>query len=88
MAHLVLNNLRRWNKKYFLNQTGSSDHFLSLDWITSFQIFFKHIPEGKIEIACHPEREEEFEIIEKYFENMEAILLSIATFVSPIPAAF
>jgi hypothetical protein len=25
--------------------------------------FLKNIPEGKIEIACHPEREEEFDSI-------------------------
>ena len=68
MAHLVLNNLRKWNKKYFLEaKLDSSDHFVSLDWIANFEIFFRHIPEGKTEMACHPEREEEFEIIEKYF---------------------
>ena len=68
MANLVLNNLRKWNKKYFLEaKLDSSDHFVSLDWIANFDKFFRHIPEGKIEIACHPEREEEFELIDKYF---------------------
>jgi len=68
LAHLVLNNLRRWDKKYFSgSKLNSSDHFVSLDWIVNFDKFFKHVPEGKTEIACHPEREEEFELIDKYF---------------------
>jgi len=68
LAHLVLNSLRRWNKKYFSgSKLDSSDYFSSLDWIANFDIFFRHIPEKKTEIACHPEREEEFELIEKYF---------------------
>jgi len=68
MAHLVLNNLRHWNKKYFFEaKLDSSDYFTSLDWIANFDEFFRHIPEGKTEIACHPEREDEFELIEKYF---------------------
>ncbi|MCX6762784.1 MAG: ChbG/HpnK family deacetylase [Candidatus Moranbacteria bacterium] len=68
LAHLVLNNLRRWDKKYFLgSKLNSSEYFASLDWIGNINEFLKNIPEGKIEIACHPEREEEFELIEKYF---------------------
>ncbi|MFA6193676.1 MAG: ChbG/HpnK family deacetylase [Parcubacteria group bacterium] len=68
LAHLVLNNLRRWDKKYFLaSALDSSGYFLSLDWIEDFEKFFKYVPDGKTEIACHPEREEEFEMIEKYF---------------------
>jgi predicted glycoside hydrolase/deacetylase ChbG (UPF0249 family) len=68
LAHLILANLRRWNRQYFSeSKLDSSDHFVSLDWIANFENFFKHIPEGKTEIACHPEREDELEIIEKYF---------------------
>jgi len=68
LAHLVLNNLRCWDKKYFLaSKLESSDFFASLDWIEDINKFQKNIPEGKTEIACHPEREDEFEIIEKYF---------------------
>lgn len=64
LAHLVLNNLRRWDKKYFLASTlDSSRYFLSLDWIEDFEKFFKHVPDGKTEIACHPEREEELDMI-------------------------
>jgi chitin disaccharide deacetylase len=68
LAHLVLNNLRRWNKKYFLeSKLNSSDFFASFDWIENMNEFLKNIPEGKTEIACHPEREDEFELVEKYF---------------------
>ena len=68
LAHLFLANLRRWNKKNFsASKLVSSDYFASLDWIRNMNEFLKNIPEGKIEIACHPEREDEFELIEKYF---------------------
>lgn len=68
MAHLVLANLRRWDKKYFSgSKLNSSDYFVSLDWIKDINIFQKNIPNGKTEIACHPERVEEFELIDKYF---------------------
>jgi predicted glycoside hydrolase/deacetylase ChbG (UPF0249 family) len=67
-VHLILNNLGRWDKKYFFaSRLDSSDYFTSLDWIKNLNEFFKNLPEGKIEIACHPEREEEFELIAKYF---------------------
>lgn len=68
MAKIVLNSLRRWNRKYFsASKLDSSDYFVSLDWIASFEEFFRHIPEEKTEVACHPERGDEYEIIEKYF---------------------
>ncbi len=68
MAHLILNNLRRRDKKDFVaSKLNSSDYFASLDWIGNIEKFLKNIPEGKTEIACHPEREEEYEKIKKYF---------------------
>lgn len=68
LAHLVLNNLRQWDRQYF-SESGmdSSDYFVSLDWIGEIGKFLENIPAGKIEIACHPERDEEFETIDKYF---------------------
>lgn len=67
-AHLVLNSLCRWNKNYFFDsKLDSSDFFVSLDWVSDMEKFVKNLPEGKTEIACHPEREEELEMIEKYF---------------------
>ncbi len=43
------------------------DYFVSLDWIRDVERFTKDLPEGKTELACHPEREDEFELIKKYF---------------------
>ena len=40
MAHLVLNNLRQWDKKYFSeSKLDSSDYFVSLDWIEDIEKF-------------------------------------------------
>ncbi|MCX6766953.1 MAG: ChbG/HpnK family deacetylase [Candidatus Moranbacteria bacterium] len=65
---LTLIILRRLDKKIFLESgLKSSDYFSSLDWIGNTDYFLKNIPEGKTEIACHPEREEEFELVDKYF---------------------
>jgi predicted glycoside hydrolase/deacetylase ChbG (UPF0249 family) len=65
---LTLNILHRLDKKKFREaRLKSSDYFSSLDWIGNMNEFSKNIPEGKIEIACHPEREEEFELINNCF---------------------
>lgn len=45
----------------------SSDFLVSLDWIKNFNKFFEHLPKGTVEIVCHPEREEEFKLMMKYF---------------------
>lgn len=64
----VLSAMRWFDKrKYYKSGLGSTSYFASLDWIGSMKEFLKNIPERKVEIACHPEREEEFEIINKYF---------------------
>jgi predicted glycoside hydrolase/deacetylase ChbG (UPF0249 family) len=65
---MILEFLRRIDsKRFFKSGLSSSDYFASLDWIGNTEKFLKNIPAGKIEIACHPERDEEYEIIEKYF---------------------
>jgi predicted glycoside hydrolase/deacetylase ChbG (UPF0249 family) len=46
---------------------NSPDYFVSLDWIRNIDKFVKNLPEGKTELACHPERDEEFELIKHYF---------------------
>jgi len=64
LAHLVLNNLRRWDKKYFfVSGLDSSDYFASLDWIENLEGFLKNNSQEKIELACHPERDEEYDLI-------------------------
>lgn len=61
--------LKAFHKKdsRILAAFDSSDFLVSLDWIKNIEIFLKNLPQGKTEIVCHPEREEEFEIIMNYF---------------------
>jgi len=64
----ILNILRKKNKKIFFESgQDSTDYFVSLDWIKNHDSFFQNIPNGTVELVCHPEREEEFEIINRYF---------------------
>jgi len=68
LAYLILNFLRFMDDRVFRKSgLDSSDYFVSLDWISDFDKFLKNTSEGKMEIACHPERKDEFEIIDKYF---------------------
>lgn len=67
-VQLILKTMRWFNKRKFLAaKIPSADYFASLDWLEDLKNFFENIPAGKTEIACHPEREEELQIIEKYF---------------------
>jgi predicted glycoside hydrolase/deacetylase ChbG (UPF0249 family) len=67
----ILNVMRCLNKrKFFKSGVRSSDYFASLDWMENIEIILKNIPEGKVEIACHPEREDEFEIITSNFQSL------------------
>lgn len=45
----------------------SSGSLVSLDWIINVDKFLDTLPEGTIEIACHPELAEDFVKIKKYF---------------------
>ncbi|MEK7598825.1 MAG: ChbG/HpnK family deacetylase [Patescibacteria group bacterium] len=47
----------------------SSDFLASYDWVKNFPRFLEELPPGKTELVFHPEREEEFEAINKYFRN-------------------
>lgn len=65
----VILKIMRWldKRKFFRSNLSSSNFFASFDWIENFDEFSKNLPEGKTEIACHPERKEELELIRKYF---------------------
>ncbi len=64
----VLHLLRIINKKTYINSSCVSSNFLiSLDWIKNLDTFLDNLPEGTIEIACHPELAEDFVNIKKYF---------------------
>lgn len=45
----------------------SSDFFVSYDWIANFDAFLEALPEGKTEIVFHPEKKDEYDVIERYF---------------------
>ncbi|MDD5490140.1 MAG: ChbG/HpnK family deacetylase, partial [Candidatus Moranbacteria bacterium] len=67
-VYLILK-IMRWinRKKFFRSDISSSDYFTSLDWVGNKRNFLRKIPNGKIEIACHPEREDEMEMIDRIF---------------------
>lgn len=45
----------------------SSDYITSMDWISDLNEFLNNLPEGKTELVCHPEREDEFALIKSRF---------------------
>lgn len=64
----ILNFLHKRDEKYFAEaKISSSDFWLSLDWISDAGELAKILPEGKTEVVCHPERENEFQTVKKYF---------------------
>jgi hypothetical protein len=67
VAH-ILHWLRRIDRKACL-EAGcvSSGSFVSLDWIKDVDKFLSKLPEGTIEIACHPEIAQDFVKIKQYF---------------------
>ena len=66
-VYLILKVMRWLNKKKFSHsKISSSDYFASLDWIGNIQDFLRKIPNGNVEIACHPERKEEYNFINNF----------------------
>jgi chitin disaccharide deacetylase len=71
-TYKILCRLRKKNERPFAaSNLNSSDFMASLDWThprtKNFDHFLENLPEGQIELVCHPERKEEFELIQKYF---------------------
>lgn len=67
-VYRILNCLHRRDEKYFAKANiSSSDFWLSLDWVKDVDNLARILPEGTIEVVCHPERQNEFEIVKKYF---------------------
>ena len=55
------------DKKYFSGSGFSGpDYFVSLDWVKDFNEFLENIPAGETELACHPERKDEYDLINKH----------------------
>lgn len=59
-----------WKRTHFLyakTNLTTSDYLVSLDWLADFEVFSEHLPEGRIELVVHLEREEEYRTILEYF---------------------
>lgn len=54
-------------KHFFVRSFEQPDYFVSLDWIKNMKYFLENLPEGKIELSCHPERDDEMKLIENNF---------------------
>lgn len=55
-----------WKKnhcKFSQTKLKSSDYLASLDWIADLDAFLQETPKGSIELVCHPERKDEFEVV-------------------------
>lgn len=62
----ILNILWRINLKNFKKSSLASSQFMmSLDWIKNPDQFIEKNENSDVEIVCHPERKEEFEILKK-----------------------
>ena len=65
---IILHVMRILDRRIFQNSTCvSSNSLISLDWIGDIEKFLQNLPEGSIEIACHPELADDFVKIKKYF---------------------
>ncbi|MFA6383539.1 MAG: ChbG/HpnK family deacetylase [Parcubacteria group bacterium] len=68
-TYKILCRLHKKNERLFAaSNLNSSDFMASLDWIRNFEKFTNNLPKGEIELVCHPERKEELELIQKYFQ--------------------
>ena len=64
----ILHYLRHFDKRACEEASCvSSGALVSLDWLSDMDFFLDNLPEGTIEIACHPELAEDFVKIKKYF---------------------
>jgi predicted glycoside hydrolase/deacetylase ChbG (UPF0249 family) len=64
----ILNTLRKKNlNKFISSKLDSTDFWVSLDWFSSVPDLLKNIPNGTTEVVIHPERDEEWRAVKKYF---------------------
>lgn len=65
---MIIGYLRKKDETLALgSKFESSDYLASFDWIKNFDSFLENLPEGKTELIFHPERDEEFKVVMKYF---------------------
>jgi predicted glycoside hydrolase/deacetylase ChbG (UPF0249 family) len=68
LIYYILSVLNKKNRpRFHASGLQSANYMASLDWIRNFEKFTNNLPGGGIELVCHPERKEEFELIQKYF---------------------
>lgn len=64
----ILHILRKINLKTCQkNNCVSSGFLVSIDWLENIEDFLMKLPQGTTEIACHPELDQDFEKVKKYF---------------------
>jgi predicted glycoside hydrolase/deacetylase ChbG (UPF0249 family) len=64
----ILNYLRKGNlNKFHDSKMETSDYMVSLDWLSETNHFLNNIPEGKTELVLHPERKEEYDLVNNRF---------------------
>lgn len=64
----VLSVLWKRTAHLYKNETFvTSDYLVSLDWLSDFETFSKALPEGKVELVVHLEREEDYRMMLEYF---------------------
>lgn len=67
-VHWIISFFQKKNLKIFQSsKLYSSDYMISMDWISDINEFLNNLPEGKTELVCHPEREDEFALIKSRF---------------------
>ena len=70
MVFRILSFLWKKDSAYYDAQQqliDTTDFFVSYDWIDDFDNFLKYAPLGVTEIVFHPERQCEYDAIDKYF---------------------
>ncbi len=68
MISYILHLLRRMDMTACTeNNCVSSGSLVSIDWVKDVDNFLVKIPEGTTEVVCHPELDEDFVKIKKYF---------------------
>ncbi len=67
-VYRILNPLRKLDARLFAaSGLDSTDYMISLDWVRDTKKLLESLVDNQIEIVCHPERPEEFELMRKYF---------------------
>lgn len=67
ISHILFRLHKKNRPAFAASNLSSSDYLVSLDWLHHLEKFLKNLPDGRTEIVCHPKREKEYALIEKFF---------------------